>query len=91
MLEPRHGDLLRSRSILYAPDYVINAGGIINVAVELLPGGYDEAVSLRKIDNIYTNLKRVFEISRKQNISTHEAANKLAEQRISAGKAARSR
>ena len=91
LLEPRHGDLLRSRSILYAPDYVINAGGIINVAVELLPGGYDEAVSLRKIDNIYTNLKRVFEISRKQNISTHEAANKLAEQRISAGKAARSR
>jgi leucine dehydrogenase len=42
LLEARHAQDLRDRGILYAPDYVINAGGIINVAVELLPGGYDE-------------------------------------------------
>jgi leucine dehydrogenase len=89
LLEPRHARDLRARGILYAPDYVINAGGIINVGVELLPGGYDEAASLRKIDRIYDNLKRVFEISRKENITTHEAAARLAEQRIAAGRVAK--
>jgi leucine dehydrogenase len=58
--EPRHGDELRKRGILYAPDYVINAGGIINVGMELAPGGYDEARALAKIDRIYDNLKQVF-------------------------------
>ena len=63
LLEPRHARDLRARGILYAPDYVINAGGIINVGVELLPGGYDEAASLRMIARIYEHLKRVFEIT----------------------------
>jgi len=89
LLEPRHARDLRARGILYAPDYVINAGGIINVSVELLPGGYDEAASLRQIDRIYDHLKQVFEISRKEDVTTHEAAARLAEQRIAAGRAAR--
>jgi leucine dehydrogenase len=45
LLERRHGDELKRRGILYTPDYVINAGGIINVGVELLPGGYKEEVA----------------------------------------------
>jgi leucine dehydrogenase len=65
---------------------VINAGGIINVSVELLPGGYNEATSLKKIDNIYSNLKKVFEIARRDNVSTHEAALRLARERLAAGK-----
>ena len=89
LLEPRHARDLRARGILYAPDYVINAGGIINVSVELLPGGYDEAASLRQIDRIYDNLKKVFEISRRDDIPTNEAAQRLAEQRIAAGRAAK--
>jgi leucine dehydrogenase len=89
LLEPRHARDLRARGILYAPDYVINAGGIINVGVELLPGGYDEAASLRMIDRIYDNLKRVFEISRRENIPTNEAAARLAEQRLAAGRTAK--
>jgi leucine dehydrogenase len=86
--EPRHGDVLRERGILYAPDYVINAGGIINVSFELLPGGYDEARSVAKIDRIYDNLRQVFAIAREQRISTHVAADRLAEQRIAAGRRA---
>ncbi len=82
LLEPRHADDLRELGILYAPDYVINAGGIINVSVELLPGGYDEAEALRRIDRIYDNLKLLFEISERENLSTRAASQRLAEQRI---------
>jgi leucine dehydrogenase len=89
LLEPRHGRDLKARKILYAPDYVINAGGIINVSIEMLPGGYDEKKALAKLENVYTNLKKVFEIARKDGIPTHEAAVRLAEQRLAAGKAAR--
>ena len=74
LLEPRHAEALLERGIVYAPDYVINAGGIINVGVELLPGGYNEAAALERIDRIYDNLKRVFEISRKDGICTRESA-----------------
>ncbi len=88
--EPRHGDELRARGILYAPDYVMNAGGIINVSMELKEGGYDEARSVAKIDRIYDNLRQVFEIARTQGVSTHVAADRLAEQRIAAGRQVRS-
>jgi hypothetical protein len=91
LLEPRHAKDLMTRGILYAPDYVINAGGIINVSVELLPGGYDEKVSLRKIERIYDNLKQVFEISRRESIPTNEAAAYLANQRLAAGRTAKAR
>ena len=91
LLEPRHARDLRARGILYAPDYVINAGGIINVGIELKSGGYDEAAALVQIDRIYDNLKRVFEISRKENIPTNEAAARLAEQRLAAARAANSK
>ncbi|HEV8112205.1 MAG TPA: Glu/Leu/Phe/Val dehydrogenase [Planctomycetota bacterium] len=91
LLEPRHARDLMTRGILYAPDYVINAGGIINVSAELVPGGYDEAASLRKIDRIYDNLKQVFQIARRERIPTNEAAARLAEQRLAAGRAAKPR
>ena len=91
LLEPRHARDLMNRGILYAPDYVINAGGIINVSVELLPGGYEEAASLRKIERIYPNLKQVFEISRRERIPTNEAAARLAEQRLASGREAKGR
>lgn len=84
--EPRHGDILRQKGILYAPDYVINAGGIINVSFELLPGGYNEAKAVAKIDRVYDNLVQVFQIAREQKVSTHVAADRLAERRIAAGK-----
>jgi leucine dehydrogenase len=89
LLEQRHGRDLKARGILYAPDFIVNAGGIINVSIEMLPGGYDEAKALEKIKIVYPNLKRVFEISRREGIPTHEAAVRLAEERLAKGRAAK--
>lgn len=86
LLEPRHADVLRERGILYAPDYVLNAGGIINVSVELLPGGYKESAALESIARIEHQLTRIFEMSRTRDISTRDAAEQLAEERLSAAK-----
>jgi leucine dehydrogenase len=87
LLEPRHAEALRRRGILYAPDYVINAGGIINVGMELQPGGYDEQRALAKIERIYDQLKLVFEIARTKNVDTPEAAGQLAEMRLERARA----
>ena len=77
---------LMNRGIVYAPDYVINAGGIINVGVEMTESGYDEAVALEWIERIHGNLKRVFEISRTEGIPTNKAALQLAEGRLLEGR-----
>ncbi len=86
LLEDRHGDMLRERNILYAPDYVINAGGIINVAVELLPGGYREEESYARIDRIPKALHEVFDLAEEQGLSTARAADMLAERILAAGR-----
>ncbi|HKE00421.1 MAG TPA: Glu/Leu/Phe/Val dehydrogenase dimerization domain-containing protein [Planctomycetota bacterium] len=86
LLEPRHGDVLAERGILYAPDYVINAGGIINVSCELHDGGYREAEARRRIDAIYPTLKEIFEIAAREGTSTHRAADRLAERILAEGK-----
>lgn len=74
------GKALHQKGILYAPDYVINAGGLINVALEL--EGYSEYRAELLIRNIYYNLKRIFEISDKHRVLPHIAANRLVEERI---------
>lgn len=76
----RHGEILRSKGILYAPDYVINAGGLISVASELT-GDSRERV-LARARGIGDTLLSVFEIAEKENIATHVASNHLAEKRI---------
>ena len=89
LLKEEHGARLKAMGILYAPDYVINAGGIINVSIEVEPGGYDEARSKKKVENIYNALKKVFAISKAKNISTNEASNRLAEEILERGRAAK--
>lgn len=88
LLEERHGYELKKRGILYAPDYVINAGGIINVGVEVRPTGYDEKVALGLVDGIYDSLRQVFQIAREQDLPTHEAADRLAEKILADAKGA---
>ena len=61
LLEDRHGTALHARGILYAPDYVINAGGLINIAQELQPGGYERERALAQVETIGTTLGEVFE------------------------------
>ncbi|HEY0528491.1 MAG TPA: Glu/Leu/Phe/Val dehydrogenase [Gemmatimonadaceae bacterium] len=80
LLEERHGDALQARGILYAPDYVANAGGVINVYGEV--AGWDAQRALDKADDIYDTVLRVFDIAEAKKIPTYEAADRLAEQRL---------
>jgi leucine dehydrogenase len=82
LLEERHGDVIEQKGILYAPDYVANAGGVINVYSEL--AGWTSERSLRKADEIFDTTLGVFEIAREQGIPTYRAADRLAERRIKA-------
>ncbi|AJY76023.1 Leu/Phe/Val dehydrogenase [Paenibacillus beijingensis] len=86
--EARHGDRLHKMGIVYAPDYVINAGGVINIADEL--NGYNKDRAFKKIGEIYGTLNRIFDISRAEGIPPHAAADRLAEQRIDQLRHARS-
>ncbi|MCW2955423.1 MAG: leucine dehydrogenase [Thermoleophilia bacterium] len=74
------GQLLHDRGILYAPDYVINAGGLINVSEEL--GGYNGERAKKRVEKIYDNLTRVFDMATDLNIPTHRASEKVALDRI---------
>jgi leucine dehydrogenase len=84
--EERDGLALHERKILYAPDFVINAGGLINVYNELA-GQYNQERALRMTRGIYLNLMRVFEISQTQALPTYVAADRMAEERIAKIKA----
>ncbi|MFE0505072.1 branched-chain amino acid dehydrogenase [Peribacillus butanolivorans] len=78
--EPVHGDQIHEKGIVYAPDYVINAGGVINVADELL--GYNRERALKKVETVYDTIERVIEIAKRDNIPTYKAADRMAEERI---------
>jgi leucine dehydrogenase len=78
--EPRHGDTIHELGIVYAPDYVINAGGVINVADELY--GYNQDRALKKVESIYDTIAKVIEIAKRDGIPTYQAADRLAEERI---------
>lgn len=80
LAEARHGDELEKRDILYAPDYAINAGGLINVYGEL--NGWSADRSRRKAGEIYDTLLQLFELAKKEGLPTYEAADRLAERRI---------
>ena len=80
LAEARHGLALMKRGILYAPDYVINAGGIIDVYHERI--GFDRAVLLKHIEGIHDNLMEVFERARKEERPTGEVADAIAEERF---------
>jgi leucine dehydrogenase len=80
LAQERHGDILHKSSILYAPDYVINAGGLINVYGELNNWTSDQAK--RKASEIYDTLCQIFELAKQNGIPTYEAADRVAERRI---------
>lgn len=80
--EPSHGDQLHKMGILYAPDYVINGGGVTNVAHERHPAGYNHERAYSQIATIYDKISRIIEISRVENIPTYRAADVLAEGRL---------
>ncbi|MES2394712.1 MAG: Glu/Leu/Phe/Val dehydrogenase dimerization domain-containing protein [Bacteroidota bacterium] len=75
-----HGKMVIEKDILYAPDFVVNAGGIINVYYEL--EGYNRERALAHAEKIYQTTLNIFKIAKEQNIPTYMAANRLAEKRI---------
>jgi leucine dehydrogenase len=82
LAEERHGEMLHERGILYAPDYVINAGGLINVYGEL--HGWTAERAMRKAGDIYLTLLRIFELSESEGVATYLGADRIAEERIAA-------
>ena len=87
LAEARHGDALRKRGILYAPDYVINAGGLIQVAGE--HEGQDRDQVARKIKGLYDTVLDILRRADRQNISSSLAADRIAEERFRPHRAAR--
>ena len=80
LAETRHGGALHDRGIVYAPDYVISAGGICSVYGEL--EGWTAAQSMEKAGGIYDSLLQIFEHAREENIPTSQAADSVARRRI---------
>ncbi|MBD2345743.1 tryptophan dehydrogenase ScyB [Anabaena subtropica] len=78
--ERLHGQRLVEKDILYCPDYVINAGGIINVYNEMI--GYEEDTAFKQVNNIYDTLLAIFDIAQQQSITTNDASKRLADERI---------
>ena len=80
-VEAKHGLMLKENDILYAPDYAINAGGLINVANEI--SGYNRERAFSQAEGIYETLETIFDLAEMEDIPTHAAAEKVAEKRMS--------
>ncbi|MFQ6612146.1 MAG: Glu/Leu/Phe/Val dehydrogenase [Fidelibacterota bacterium] len=78
--ESRHGQVLKDRGILYAPDYAINAGGLINVANEL--EGYNRDRAFQQAEGIFDTLLTIYDLADKEDIPTNKAADRVAEKRM---------
>ncbi|MCZ8230149.1 amino acid dehydrogenase [Flavobacterium sp.] len=87
--ETVHGAILQERGILYAPDFLINAGGIINVYAEL--AHYGKAEIMAKTENIYNTTLEIFDFAIANKMTTHQAALTIAQQRIAERKLANSK
>lgn len=84
LLTEKHGQMLKQKGILFAPDYMVNAGGLIQVADELY--GYNKERVLKKTKSIYDSLLEVYKQARLDDITTIQAANRLCEKRLEDGK-----
>lgn len=80
LAEEKHGQILKEKGILYVPDFVVNSGGVINVYEEIK--GYNKERAMKRASNIYDACKKVFEIAKRDDIPTNEAAKRMAEERI---------
>ncbi|KKK35550.1 leucine dehydrogenase [Salinicoccus sediminis] len=78
--DDRHGEMLKERGIVYAPDYVVNCGGVINVADELQ--GYNKERAKAKVQGIYDQMDKIFNIATRDGVTPAVAADRLAEERI---------
>ena len=82
LLENRHGEILAQRGILYAPDFIANGGGVINVALDMSPQGYSLDGAMARVSGIYDILLKIFDIAKEMGLGTNRAAEVYAETRI---------
>jgi leucine dehydrogenase len=82
LAEERHGDLLAKRGILYAPDYIANAGGTIFDTDRLLKGGFNRERATRNVRRIGERMREVIAVAKRERIPTYQAADRLAEERL---------
>jgi leucine dehydrogenase len=82
LLSDSDAQILMARGILYAPDFVINAGGLINVTQELAHEGYHPKMARDKVNFIYDQLMVIFDIAQQNHSSTHQAAISLGDYRL---------
>jgi leucine dehydrogenase len=82
LAEERHGDLLADRGILYAPDYIANAGGTILDTDRLLKGGFNRERAMRNVRRIGDRMREVIALARRERIPTYRAADRVAEERL---------
>jgi len=80
LADEKAGDDLAVRGILYAPDYAVNAGGLMNVSIEF--EGWDKERALRMTRTIYYNLMKIFSIAERDDIASYKAADRMARERI---------
>lgn len=85
LLEDRHGNILKEKNILYVPDFVVNSGGLLNVAAELDKEGYNPKRPRNKVHKLYDVVTQIYEIADENDISTNLAAIKLAQYNIKCG------
>ncbi len=87
--QPRHGDALAARGILYGPDYLVNAGGLLSVLFE--KGETDEEGVVERIEDIGPRLLALWARAREEGLPPHRVADRMAEERIAAARARRAR
>jgi len=87
LAEARHGDALHERGILYGPDYVVNAGGLLSLLFEL--GETDEEGVTRRVEAIGARLASLWERARREKIAPHRLADRIAEERLAAARSRR--
>tara|TARA_Y100000590_G_scaffold418260_1_gene518834 strand:- start:71289 stop:72329 length:1041 start_codon:yes stop_codon:yes gene_type:complete len=88
LLEDKHASMLQNRGILYAPDYLINAGGVINISVEI-GQEYSPNIAADRVAGIYEQIRLVIETSKQNSITTAAAADFIAEERINSVKSSK--
>jgi len=81
LASPEMGEACRKRGILYAPDYVVNAGGIINIAAEV-SGRYDPDWVVKKLEELEITIGNIFNLAAKQDLATNVVADRLARERL---------
>ena len=90
LVDNRAGDIMHEREILYVPDYIINAGGVINVSFEALDI-YDKTKVLEKVDGIYDTVENLLKFAKAENLPTHLAADIFAQSIIDDAQKAKNR